>query len=108
MPTSSIDKDASVATLINVFTVPPDKQQQLVDALVRATEDVMQHYRGFVSANIHASLDGQRVVNYAQWESQEAFQAMLADPVAQEHMTAITELATADPHLYAISSIHHT
>ncbi|MQA04377.1 MAG: antibiotic biosynthesis monooxygenase [Streptosporangiales bacterium] len=60
MPTSSIDKDASVATLINVFTVAPDKQQQLVDALVRATEDVMQHYRGFVSANIYASLDGQR------------------------------------------------
>ena len=40
----------------------------------------MQHQPGFVSANIHVSTDGTRVVNYAQWESAEAFQAMLADP----------------------------
>jgi heme-degrading monooxygenase HmoA len=36
----------------------------------------MKHAPGFVSANIHRSLDGKKVVNYAQWESKEAFEAM--------------------------------
>lgn len=31
----------------------------------------MRHIDGFVSANIHASLDGTRAVNYAQWRSEE-------------------------------------
>ncbi len=56
--------------------------------LAEATEQVMRHRPGFVSANIHASLDGTRVVNYAQWRSREDFQAMLDDPIAQEHMGA--------------------
>jgi heme-degrading monooxygenase HmoA len=46
----------------------------------------MQHIDGFVSANIHKSLDGKRVVNYAQWRSREDFEAMLNNPEAGPHM----------------------
>ncbi len=108
MPTT-ITVDAPVATLINVFVVEPARQRELVDLLARATEDVMCHRPGFVAANIHASADGTRVVNYAQWESAEAFQAMLADPVAREHMGECGALAESfDPHLYTVESVHHT
>lgn len=107
MSTSTIESGTPLATLVNVFTVEPDRQQELVDLLVRATEDVMQHIPGFVSANIHASADGERVVNYAQWESEDAFRAMLTDPTAQEHMQAIGDLASADPRLYTVASVHH-
>ena len=55
MPT--IAKDNNVITLINVFTVRPEHQQRLVDVLVEATEMVMKHQPGFVSASIHKSLD---------------------------------------------------
>ena len=52
--------------LINVFTVNPDSQPQLIDLLHEATNQVIRHRPGsFISANIHASLDGTRVVNYA-------------------------------------------
>ncbi|PSQ96647.1 MAG: antibiotic biosynthesis monooxygenase [Bacteroidetes bacterium SW_9_63_38] len=67
MPTIGPDDD--VFTLVNVFTVPEDRRQALVDVLVEATEQTMQHLPGFVSANIHVSHDGTRVVNYAQWAS---------------------------------------
>lgn len=105
--TSTIDPVANVATLINVFTVAPERQRELVDLLIHATDEVMRHRPGFVSANIHASTDGTSVVNYAQWESEDAFRAMLADPAAREHMEAATRLATAEPRLYTVESVHH-
>jgi len=76
MTSTKIDTGHDVATLINVFTVTSDTQQPLVDLLVEATEQVMRHRPGFVSAAIHVSLDGTRVVNYAQWSSNEDFQAL--------------------------------
>jgi hypothetical protein len=68
MAESVIRGDAPGVTLINVFTVEPENQQRLVEAWQRGTEEVMRHIPGFVSANIHRSLDGTKVVNYAQWE----------------------------------------
>ncbi|MGV9293447.1 putative quinol monooxygenase [Amycolatopsis sp. NPDC003676] len=104
---TTISTDAGVATLVNVFTVEPEKQQSLVEVLTTATEEVMRRRPGFVSANIHASTDGTRVVNYAQWASAEDFQAMLADPECREHMAAAVALAKSDPHLYTVESVHH-
>ena len=69
---------------------------------------MMRHLPGFVSANIHASDDGSRVVNYAQWASTEDFHAMLDDGRAREHMARAAEIATHfDPHLYRVASVHH-
>jgi len=45
---------------------------------------VNRHLPGFVSASTHASLDGAKVITYAQWESQEALTGMLADPAASQ------------------------
>jgi heme-degrading monooxygenase HmoA len=70
--------------------------------LVEATEQTMRHVPGFVSANMHKSLDGQRVANYAQWRSREDFEAMLKNPEALAHMKPIMEIATFDAHLYEV------
>lgn len=98
------------ATLINVFTVAPERAEELAALLSRSTEEVMRHVPGFISANIHLSTDRTRVVNYAQWDSAQAFAAMQADPNAQVHMRQAAELAESfDPHLYTVESVHdHT
>ena len=104
---TTIERHSAYATLINVFTVDPDTTTALAELLNDATEKVMRHVPGFVSANIHVSTDGTRVVNYAQWESAEAYAAMLADPVAREHMGQAAALAISfDPHLYTVDSVH--
>jgi antibiotic biosynthesis monooxygenase (ABM) superfamily enzyme len=104
---TTIDPDQPVTTLINVFTVRPERQAELVELLTRATEEVIAGLPGFVSANIHASTDGVRVVNYAQWSDVDAWQAMLADPAAQEHLAAGAEIAESfEPHLYTVESAH--
>jgi quinol monooxygenase YgiN len=102
----TIAKDNDVVTLINVFTVAPEDQQRLVDVLVDATQAVMRKQPGFVSANIHRSLDGTRVTNYAQWRSQEAFEAMLRNQEAAEHMGEAARIAKRfEPHLYEVSFV---
>jgi quinol monooxygenase YgiN len=103
---TKIAVDNSVVTLINVFTVPPERQQLLVDLLVEATEAVMKYQPGYVSANIHKSLDGTRVTNYAQWRSREAFEAMLENPEAKVHMQEAARTAEKfEPHLYEVSFV---
>lgn len=51
--TTTIATDQDVAALINVLTVTRENQQPLVDLLSKATDTVMRHRPGFVSANIH-------------------------------------------------------
>jgi quinol monooxygenase YgiN len=103
---TTIAKGAKCVTLVNVFTVEPAKQQRLVDVLVEATETTMRHLPGFISANIHKSLDGTRVVNYAQWRSVDDFQAMLKNPEAIPHMLQAASLATSfEPKLYDVVEV---
>lgn len=106
-PTTAIRVGAPVVTLVNVFTVAEGRRAQLVDILDRATDQVMRHPPGFVSANIHRSLDATSVVNYAQWQSVEVFQAMLANPEARSHMQEATSTAAATPALCEVVSVHH-
>jgi quinol monooxygenase YgiN len=101
-----IEKGTPVVTLINVFTVDPVKQDELVALLEAATKETMRQRPGFVSANIHRGLDRRHVTNYAQWASREAFEAMLADPVAQRHMKEVTAIAQPAPVLYEVASVH--
>lgn len=75
-----ISEDSNVFTEIVMFTVEPEQQQKLVDAIVSEVERWVRHRSGFLSANYHLSLDGTRVVNYAQWTTQEAWQAFNQDP----------------------------
>lgn len=104
---TTIQKNRDLMTLINVFHVKPENQQALVDLLIDATERTMQHQSGFISANIHKSYDGKRVINYAQWRSQEDFEAMLKNQDAIPHMKRAAELAESyDPIICEIASVH--
>jgi heme-degrading monooxygenase HmoA len=104
---TTIQAHSGYATLINVFTVEPDRAPELARLLITATDEVIRHVPGFISANIHVSTDGTRVVNYAQWDSAAAFQAMIENPAAREHIDKCAALATSfDPHLYTVESVH--
>ncbi len=99
---TSIRKNSNIITLINIFTVDPQNQQRLVDMLVETTEQIMNIQEGFISANIHKSLDGTRVVNYAQWASRDAFEKMLKNPKVIVHMNDILNIAKFDGGLYDV------
>lgn len=93
--TATISIDDDLFTLVNVFTVRPDDAEALLEVLTNATIEVMQHIPGFVSANLHVSRDRERIVNYAQWTSENHFDAMLARDDARQHMKRATALAVS-------------
>lgn len=80
---ATIQPGANLITLINTFTVEPEHQQELIDLLIEATEQVMSKLPGYVSANIHRELDDRHVATYSQWRSQKDFDAMLRNPETQ-------------------------
>ncbi|MDN5845536.1 MAG: antibiotic biosynthesis monooxygenase [Candidatus Nitrosocosmicus sp.] len=98
--TIEIDKD--IITLINVFTVDASKQLELVNALIDTTKRVWHLQDGFISASIHKSVDGKKVVNYVQWKGKQAFDKRLDDPQAIIQMNKILSMAKADGHLYEV------
>jgi len=95
-----IDKD--IITLINVFTVDPSKQQQLVDALIETTLRVWHLQDGYISASIHKSKDRKKVVNYVQYKGKEAFDRRLDNPEAIIRMNKVLSMSKADGHLYDV------
>ena len=103
---TTIDPNADLVTLINVFTVAPENQQRLLDLLAEATTEIIAGMPGFVSANLHRGLDGTRVANYAQWRSRQDMEAMLAHPAVADHLRAAAALAVAvEPRLYEVAFV---
>lgn len=98
----TLDPNDGYATLINSFEVQPENADALIEVLTEATE-TMRGMTGFVSANLHLSLDRSRVVNYAQWASADDMKTMLRNPDAQPHMKAAADLAKSyEPVLYTL------
>jgi quinol monooxygenase YgiN len=89
-------------TLINVFTVAPERQQQLIDLLTSATQGSVRNAPGFLSARLHRSLDGTKVTMYAQWRSNEDYQAMRKDPAPLPYLTQALEIASFEPGMYEV------
>lgn len=75
-----LDPDAGHVTIVNTYEVDPERTEALLAFLMRSTRDTIRHLPGFVSANIHVSLDRTQVVNYAQWRSREAIAAARDNP----------------------------
>jgi quinol monooxygenase YgiN len=92
---------SGIVTDINVFTVVPEKQQLLVDSLME-TVNAARNVPGWLSASIHRSPDGTRVVNYVQYESREAAQAVLKHLAAGGYLRRNTELGTVAPGRYDV------
>jgi quinol monooxygenase YgiN len=100
---STIREDDFSVALINTFYVKPDKADELVAMLTKATDEVMRRQPGFISANLHISFDKTRVVNYAQWRSKEDFERMQSNPDAKPHMKQAADLAERfEPILYSV------
>src|SRR3989440_12258578 len=74
-----ISHKSSVVTLINVFTVDPTNQHRLVELLARATEVSVRHAPGFVSASLHRSLDGTKVIFFNDTATTEIYTLSLHD-----------------------------
>jgi quinol monooxygenase YgiN len=103
----TIESGGTGFTLVVTYVCAEQKQDEVVAAIERAIAEVYSRQAGFVSASVHASLDKTRVLNYAQWERVEDFDATGQVPEVQERIAQITALVeSADPRLYRVRAVH--
>jgi quinol monooxygenase YgiN len=100
MPT--IGKNNNVITAMVIFSVEPSRQQELVDTIGEFVETAVKKLPGFVSTTIHKSLDGTRVVNYAQWRSLQDYEAFLNNSEMQSLGAKLLEFPKPDSHVYEV------
>ena len=95
-----VSREGNLITLINVFETKPEQQQELINQWIRFVEEVKGE-PGMIGAALHRSIDGTRVVNYAQWRSEGDLESFLKK--YREQMEARRLLAErVDPHIYEV------
>ena len=103
----TIRANSGVITLINIFAVNPENQQRLVAVLEEGTEAIMSKRAGYISASLHVSKDGRRVINYSQWKSVKDIEAMRQDPDVGPYMRRVADLGTFEAIACEVSYVHH-
>lgn len=66
----------------------PDRQERSIDALVDGP--LSKPFPGLVASHFHASLDGSRVLNWAEWATEAAHDAFMDSALPAECLDAIT------------------
>lgn len=97
-----IRADTGIITQINVFTVPEGGQQALID-LLREAAMSCRSVPGWMSASLHRSLDGTRVVNYAQAQDQAAMRRVFEHLRNGRFLDRNQALGQAHPGLYEVA-----
>jgi hypothetical protein len=64
--------DAQLTAIVS-FNCESEQQQNLCDKIQAYITNFISQQDGFISANLHKSQCGKKVVNYAQWQSMAHF-----------------------------------
>lgn len=84
------------------FRMMPINQPEMVKRTTAELDRAVSNSPGLISASFHRSLDGTRMFNYGQWESQEAFEAILRQPGFNPDEPYWAGLARNEFHLYHV------
>lgn len=95
-----ISRADDLVTLINVFETTSEQQRALVEDWVHFVEAVKGE-PGLIGAALHRSIDGARVINYAQWRSETDWNRFVQ--TYREQFARRAQLALrVDPHRYEV------
>lgn len=99
---ATLDLENQLVTVIILFKVKDGRQAAVIEK-VKDLFKIAKKQPGFVSANLHRSLDGLKVANYAQWENETVLEAFRNLPQTQALAAPLQDLVEeADSHLYEI------
>jgi pimeloyl-ACP methyl ester carboxylesterase/heme-degrading monooxygenase HmoA len=102
-----VEPGAALLTFVNIWTVEDrDKQQKLLSAMKDDVAGITSK-PGSRGMAFHSSIDGKRVVVYAQWDSLEAFNRGIAnDLTAQANRERLAQLGNPNANTYRVDSVN--
>jgi len=104
---TTIRAGEEIATLINIFTVEPENQQELLSLLKDGTETSISKMAGWISTSFLSGTDGRRVIVYSQWRSAKNVEAMRQNPNMGAYLQRVAALATFEAILCVVTCVHH-
>jgi heme-degrading monooxygenase HmoA len=96
-----VSREGILITLINVFETKPEEQPTLIERWMRFAEEAKDE-PGLIGAALHRSIDGTRVVNYAQWRSEADYSRFEQKYSALFATRLLPIVERVDPHLYEV------
>lgn len=97
---SQLEIDAAPVVLINLFTLDVADEARFLEAW-KDDAAFMKRQTGFISTQLHRALgENPTYLNYAIWETNEAFRAAFSDPEFRFKRSAYPSSAIARPHLF--------
>lgn len=105
---SMIAEGSDVLTMVNVITPASGSQDEAILLLKAAMADEMRYQPGFISANIHRSLDSEHIVVYAQWQDLSSVEdaVKVIQSGGAPTMAQVFSIAQPDFHPYEVVSVH--
>ena len=97
-----IQTNTPIITQINLFDVEIGKQWELINYLADAAA-VAKEVDGWISASLHRSLDGSKVVNYAQSADAAAAERVIRHLMDHGLIQGNRSFGTAHPGLYEVA-----
>ena len=99
---SEISKSDGICTQITTVKLPPGKQDEVLN-LMKERARFMATQPGFISVNLHRSMDGSHVVNYVQWQDAEHLAAAHNAPEFRKKWQRFGQIADEiEPCLYEV------
>lgn len=72
-----IDQYRNILTLLIEIDVAPEECDSQVAAIKTFLNEVVKQQPGFISSNLHTSIEKDKIINYAQWKNESDYQAFL-------------------------------
>ena len=92
--------EAAPVVLVNVCTLDISDEQGFVDAWKNDAE-FMKQQSGFISTQLHRAIgESPTYLNYAVWESMEAYRAAFTHPEFRANISAYPSSVVVSPHLF--------
>jgi heme-degrading monooxygenase HmoA len=103
MPQIQIDKQP--VTQITIIEAEPERQAEALSLMAERARFMAQQ-PGFIAISLYRSLDGRRIVNHIQWETQDLLRAAHQSPEFRSAWSRFGSLTDEiDPHLYEIAEV---
>jgi quinol monooxygenase YgiN len=94
--TRNLFEESNPVTLVNILTVEPTDQPELLALLRNSVEGTISTLNGWISTCLLASDDKQRIIIYSQWKSVADIHAMRKHPKMAACFPRLAALASFD------------
>ena len=105
-PAALIRAGEDGVTFVQIWEVGGPEAQQRWLAVMHESIHILQRQPGFVTMNLHTSIDGDRIAVYAQWASRETLEAAISDPAAIAAHDRMAKIGSSDGSLYTVESVY--